>query len=479
MQTTGRAASPRRDNIGLLQLIGQSLSIGPLIDVALFLGIVASLAGAIGPLAVLLASLGMIAFSLVVAFYAAETGGAGGVGDYIARAWGPVAGIAVLGIYVLSLIFSGAGGFGIAVGELVANFSAVYFGIAVPWWAGAGLLALVAWWLNLRGAEAATQAQLVIVSVSVIPFLVTAIAVVIRPEAENTLAVFAWNNVHAGDLFSALLFCILLFGGFETVAALGEETNDPRRNIPIALVGTVSLTAVILVFCSYAGTIYYGPEHVAKDWGGVIDGYAVIAHEVVGPWAAVWIRLAVLVDFTATCIGFSLAASRGILSLARRGLLPESLARTNQRGAPAAAATLIFATALVFIFGGHFIPADRRFKTLFVAGTAQALLLVLVYSGLALGALRLMLRSHSRQPAWRWIIFPAAAVVPLLALYGTFVPFPDFPERYGLHAGLLTVCLVTCWAVWVGSARAGASPSGSQAAAAVTNLRNRPDGAGE
>jgi len=315
--------------------------------------------------------------------------------------------------------------------------------------------------------------------VSVIPFLVTAIAVVIRPEAENTLAVFAWNNAHGGDLFGALLFCILLFGGFETVAALGEETSDPRRNIPIALVGTVSLTAVILVFCSYAGTIYYGPEHVAKDWGGVIDGYAVIAHEVVGPWAAVWIRLAVLVDFTATCIGFSLAASRGILSLARRGLLPQSLARTNQRGAPAAAATLIFATALLFIFGGHFIPADRRFKTLFVAGTAQALLLVLVYSGLALGALRLILRSPSRQPAWRWIVFPAATVVPLLALYGTFVPFPDFPERYGLHAGLLTLCLVTCWAVWVGSARAGASPSESQAAAPVTNLRNRPDGAGE
>ena len=39
----------------------------------------------------------------------------------------------------------------------------MYFGFDVPWWAGAGLLALVAWWLNLRGAEAATQAQLVIV----------------------------------------------------------------------------------------------------------------------------------------------------------------------------------------------------------------------------------------------------------------------------------------------------------------------------
>jgi amino acid transporter len=331
----------------------------------------------------------------------------------------------------------------------------MYVGFDVPWWAGAGLLALVAWWLNLRGADAATQAQLVIVSVSVIPFLLTAIAVVIRPEAENTFAVFAWNNAYAGDLFSALLFCILLFGGFETVAALGAETTDPRRNIPIALVGTVSLTAVILVFCSYAGTIYYGPQHVAKDWGGVIDGYAVIAHEVVGPWAAIWIRLAVLVDFTATCIGFSLAASRGILSLARRGLLPHSLTRTNQRGSPVTAATVIFAMAILFILGGLFIPADKRFKTLFVAGTAQALLLVLVYTGLALGALRLMLHSSSRQPAWRWIIFPAAAVVPLLALYGTFVPFPDFPERYGLHAGLLTLGLAACWAVRVGASEAG------------------------
>ncbi len=461
MQTNGRAADPRRESIGLLQLVGQSLSIGPLVDVALFLGIVASLAGAIGPLAVLLASLGMITFSLVVAFYAVETGGTGGVGDYIERAWGTTAGVAVLGIYVLSLIFSGAGGFGIAVGELVANFSETYVGFGLPWWAGAGLLAIVAWWLNLRGAEAATQAQLVIVSVSVIPFLITAIAVVIRPAAENTLAVFAWNNAHGGDLFAALLFCILLFGGFETVAALGEETADPRRNIPIALVGTVSLTAVILVFCSYAGTIYYGPEHVAKDWGGVIDGYAIIAHEVVGPWAAVWIRLAVLVDFTATCIGFSLAASRGILSLARRGLLPQALARTNQRGAPVAAAAVILAAAVLFIAGGLLIPSDRRFKTLFVAGTAQALLLVLVYTGLALGALRLMLRSPARQPVWRWVVFPMAAVVPLLALYGTFVPFPDFPERYGLHAGLLTLGLVILWAVR-GSARERGTHSGQE-----------------
>jgi Na+/glutamate symporter len=54
--SAGKLASAR---LGLMQLVGQCFCIGPLIDVALFLGIVASLAGAIGPLAVLLASFGV------------------------------------------------------------------------------------------------------------------------------------------------------------------------------------------------------------------------------------------------------------------------------------------------------------------------------------------------------------------------------------------------------------------------------------
>lgn len=70
--TTTPGSGAGKESVGLMQLVGQCFSIGPLIDVALFLGIVASLAGAIGPLAVLLASIGMVAFSLVVAFYASS-----------------------------------------------------------------------------------------------------------------------------------------------------------------------------------------------------------------------------------------------------------------------------------------------------------------------------------------------------------------------------------------------------------------------
>ena len=443
----------RTGHLGLMQLVGQSFSIGPLIDVALFLGIVASLAGAVGPLAVALAAVGMAAFSLVVAFYASETGGAGAMGDYMARAWGPMAGTGALGIYVLSLLFSGAAGFGIVVGELISRFSVQYLGIDVPWWAGALLVCGAAWWINVRGASLATKVQLVIVAVSVIPFLLTAVAAVIHAGSANTWSVFSWSNPDRGDLFAALLFCILLFGGFETVSSLAEEAHAPRRAIPIALVGTVLGSASLLVLCSYAGTVYFGPEQVAKTWGDSLDGFAVMGGELLGSWAAFWIRLALLVDFSATCIGFTVAALRGIYSLARAGYLPGWLAVTNSRGAPGNAALVVLGCALSVIVAGLFLPSGDRFHTIFVAATAQGLLLVSVYTGISVGAVRLMVVSKTRQPWWRWIVFPLATVVPVLALYGSFVPFPAYPERIGLYTAIVAVAVIFGW-LWAYRRRA-------------------------
>ena len=440
-----------------MHLVGQCFCIGPLIDVALFLGIVASLAGAIGPLAVLLASLGMIAFSLVVAYYASETGGAGAIGDYIARAWGPSAGFGALGIYLVSLLFSGAAGFTIAVGDLASGFAQFYFGVDFPWWAGALLVCIAAWWFNVRGASVATQVQLFIVGISVIPFLLTGAAAIIHAGPANTWSVFSWHNPHGGDLFGALLFCILLFGGFETAGALAEESDNPRRAIPRAFVVTVSAAAVLLLFCSYAGTVFYGPDRVAQSWGDAIDGFAVMGDQLLGSWAGLWIRLAVLIDFTATCIGCTVAALRGIYALSRDGRLPSWLAATNNRGAPHHAAAFVLGLAVLVVAAGFFVPAAERFQTLFVTATAQALLLVLVYTALAVGALRLMWRSPDRQPLWRWMVFSAATVVPGLALYGTFVPFPGYPERFGLFAGLVALLMVALWVRRVGGPPANPS----------------------
>ncbi len=440
--TAETVPSPRASKrLTIFDLIGQACAIGPLVGVGLFVAFVAQIAGGRGPLAILLAAVGMVCFAAVIAFYASLTGGAGAVGDYVERAWGRRAGLATLIIYTFSLLVSGAGGFSIAVGVLVANFSKAYLFGLVPWWGGALIVIAIAWILNIRGAEVATRAQLVIVLVSIIPFLLTAIAAIIHAGPANTWDFFSIFNVTAGgNLFGGLLFAILLFGGFETVAVLAEEASNPRRTIPIALVSTVVLTGVFFVLCSYAGTVYFGPELVGKAWPAQLDGFAEMANKLLGTWAGMWIRIGIFADFISCFIGFSLAASRGLYALSRAGILPRFLGRTNRLGAPTMASHCVTGTALIAIGIGFFIPAAERYKSLFVAATAQGLLLALTYAVLAIGACKILLASRKFSPL-HWIVALVACSMPVLALYGSLFPFPDGPEQWGVWGAAAAILL--------------------------------------
>ena len=51
---------------------------------------------------------------------------------------------------------------------------------------------------------------------------------------------------------------VLAFGGFEAAAPLAEETRNPRRNVPIAVIGAVLISGVIYVVGSYALVIAFG-----------------------------------------------------------------------------------------------------------------------------------------------------------------------------------------------------------------------------
>jgi len=66
-----------------------------------------------------------------------------------------------------------------------------------------------------------------------------------------------WSGIGYG-----LVFTILSFAGFEGAATLSEEVINPRRSIPIAIMGTVLLAGVFFVFVSYAQVIGYGLDQI-------------------------------------------------------------------------------------------------------------------------------------------------------------------------------------------------------------------------
>jgi amino acid transporter len=56
----------------------------------------------------------------------------------------------------------------------------------------------------------------------------------------------------------AAVFGFLSFAGFEGAATLGEETRNPRRNIPLAILTAVLGTGIFYVAVTYAQTVGFG-----------------------------------------------------------------------------------------------------------------------------------------------------------------------------------------------------------------------------
>ncbi len=438
--TAESAPSPRASKrLTIFDLIGQACAIGPLIGVGLFVAFVAQIAGGRGPLAILLAAVGMVCFAMVIAFYASLRG-AGAVGDYVERAWGRRAGMAILIIYTFSLLVSGAGGFSIAVGVLVANFSKAYLFGLVPWWGGALIVVLIAWIMNVRGAEVATRAQLVIVLVSVIPFILTAIAAIIHAGPANTWDFFSIFNVTGGgNLFGGLLFAILLFGGFETVAVLAEEASNPRRTIPSRSSPLSSSPVFSSSSAPMRARFILAPSSSARP--GPRNSMA-------SPrWPTSSSQLGRHVDTRRHLCRFHQLLHRLLSGRLARALCPQprrhpaafSLPHEPPRRAHHGVALRPGHRA-----GGHchrvFHSCPRAVQVALRccdrAGSAPAL----TYAVLAIGACKILLTTKKSTPL-HWLVVLVASAMPILALYGSLFPFPEGPEQWGAWGAFVAIAL--------------------------------------
>ena len=157
--------------------------------------------------------------------------------------------------------------------------------------------------------------------------LVLGFAITFQGGADGlSLEPFAPSTVTADNLGVGLMFCFLLFIGFEATAIYGEEARDPRRTIPRAAMFAVLLIAAFYIFVSWALTMAYGVDDVAgiaiNDLGNFVFN---AAREYVGQGLVTTMEILFLVSTLATVQGFHNAIARYSFSLSRDGWVPAAL----------------------------------------------------------------------------------------------------------------------------------------------------------
>ena len=382
-------------NLTTTDCVAQSMAVGPIFSAAVIGGALAGLAGGVGPFVVVLTMIGVLGLGYVISEFAKRYSGAGAVYEFLAHTLVKKVAIFSAAIYFLAYAFL-VGGLPEAFGFTATSFWQTEFNSSVPWWVfGVGLIVVVSL-INVLGITFSVRAQLAVVALSIIPFVILAIVIIAKGGVSgNHFSVFEPNHIASGgSVFKGLLFAILMFVGFELAAVLGEETANPKKSIPLAVFTVIIITAVIYIVTQYVGTIGSGgPGKLPFDFQALAKHY-------VGGWLSALIGIAIMLDIIGIAIGFSAACARGLFALSRDGLLPKPFAKVSARRVPIVGTLSISALmAILMVLAGliwnwknttasPLVPFDA-FWMFLVASAFGSFLISLIYAVLCVGAVRM------------------------------------------------------------------------------------------
>jgi basic amino acid/polyamine antiporter, APA family len=200
----------------------------------------------------------------------------------------------------------------------------------------------------------------------------------------------------AGGLREASLLLIFAFGGFENASVPAAEATRPRRDVPIALVTAIFVTAILYVLIQIVAlSVLPG---LAKDTTPLASAAAAIF----GPQGAAIVSAGALVSTVGSLSALALVGPRILFALGAWGDLPHQLARVHPRFrtphvAIAAFAVIAWLASLAADFSQLAIVSAIA-RLLFSASTCLAVPLL-----------------RRRQPSATALVLPGGPLVPIAA----------------------------------------------------------------
>ncbi len=424
----------RRNVLGLPSALAISLAfISPTIGVIFISSLIAGKAGLSSPFIFLVGTVGIALMASTLAQFTRRITSAGTFYKFICQSFGTstafVAGMVLLLAYVLQspLNTNLFGGF-------LSQTLASDFGVHISWWILMLFIVLAVGALAWYSVHTSMRFDLafVIAEVSVAGIL---LLLIIFKGGDHGQVPSSFLPTHSpsgfGGLGEAFVFIVLAFFGFESSTTVAEEVRNPRRNLPIALIGSVVLTGLWFSFAMYSIIVGYGAKHVSQISSATAPLHD-LAQRYIGGWYANLVDLAAVSAIIAVLLAIHTANFRVIYALGRDGALPKLLGRTHPRYKTphmAIIAYSIFTLVIGLVAGIAWGPLPA-FGDL---GYLSSLAILPVYIG-ANVALPFFIyhRYRSEFSVLVHVIFPAvSSVIFLLAIWLSIHPYPaTAPTKY-------------------------------------------------
>ncbi len=309
-------------------------------------------AGLATPDAIIVAAVGLAAVGWIIAQFAKRIHAAGALYDYISAGFGEQVGSVFGWVYLGGLLVL-AVAIPLLIGGQIQDFLQAAYSIGVPYWVAGLGFCVVLFAVLFFGIKISTRIQLMLVLFSATAVTIFLIYVIFKAPHLSAKPFNPGSAHGVGNFFYGVLYAILLFVGFESAANLAEETSEPKKYIPRAVLLSIGIVLVYFVVASFSQAVGFGLD--AKAWATSGAPVLVLAlPKAAGGYGANWLfdvmYILLILDLTAVGIGASVAATRLMFSLARDRRVPGVFARVSGRyGTPYVAIVTVVLVAVVEI----------------------------------------------------------------------------------------------------------------------------------
>jgi amino acid transporter len=305
------------------------------------------------------------------------------------------------------------------------------------------------------GIELSANSQKVLLAAEIVILLIfaaVALTKVYSGAVPGTRIALSWFNpftIDGGaDFMQAMLIAIFIYWGWDTGAAVNEETKNPTGAPARAAVISTLLLVAIYAIVGCAAICFAEPE-LEKYTGD--DFLAPLANHVLGPGMDKLLLIAVLTSAAACTQTTILPAVRTALSMARAGSLPKEFAEIHPRFLTPGFATLAMGAVSIVWYLALVIFSNNNVLTDSVTATAIG---IAFYYGLTGFACVAYFRHEIFKSAKNFIfigLIPGVGALSMLALFvGSCINFASPDQSKTSFAGVGTALIFGAGGMLIG-----------------------------
>jgi amino acid transporter len=419
----------RQGALGVWSIMAQSVGhITPLLGLFVGFAFISSFAGAATPICFGVGAILLAMAAVGVGQVAKHFPSSSGFYAYVSRTIHPRAGLFIAWIYVLFDPLQ-AGIVYPFMGIITEQVLKSAYGIYVPWWivvaVACAFNAAASWF----GIQISGRTLLVTSIIELIVMLGLGGWGIFNPGPGG----FNFSSFNPGTAPSisgigfGILFTVSVYAGWESSAPLAEESHQPRRIIPFAMVASIALIGLIDVLVTWGLTLGWGTSKAASLATSVDSPLFVLAKHFWGPFF-----LLIMFGFWNSCLAgcqaFFNTSTRMEYGMAKAGVLPKAFTKIHPKyKTPTFAILFQVVLTLVIAYGWSAWPVFGPMEPIFFEGYALSIALFLIYAAANIGVIRFFLTERrSEFNIFLHFLFPVVSTGALAwATWLAVVPLPS------------------------------------------------------